>query len=139
LSVVDTDSRIEERYRRSVAEIFEQLGEAEFRKTEREVISRVLSDEPQVVAVGGGAFVDDETREALNRKAVTVWLDAPFDLVLERLRRSASRPLAANKSEGEVRALWDLRRSYYAQAHLRIETGSGDPERIVEKILAQLP
>lgn len=136
---VDTDSRIEEHYRRSVAEIFDQLGEAEFRSAEREVISRLLSEEAQVISVGGGAFIDDETRKALNRRAVTVWLDVPFDLVLARLSRSESRPLAANKSEQEIRVLWDQRRTYYAQAHLRIATGKRDPERVVDAIIAELP
>ncbi len=136
---VDTDSRIEELYRRSVAEIFDQLGEAEFRRAEREVISQLLSEDAQVIAVGGGAFIDDETRDALNRQAVTVWLDAPFELVLARLVRSGSRPLAANKSKPEVRALWDERRTYYAQARLRIETGKTDPERVVDYVIAQLP
>jgi shikimate kinase len=138
LPFVDSDSRIEELYRRSVAEIFGQLGEAEFRRAEREVISRLLSEEAQVIAVGGGAFIDDEPREALNRQAVTVWLDAPIELVLARLGRSESRPLAANKSEEEIRALWNHRHAHYAQAHLRIATGDRDPERVVDQIIAEL-
>ena len=139
LPFVDTDSRIEEHYRRSVGEIFGQLGEAEFRRAEREVILRLLSEEAQVISVGGGAFIDDETRRTLNRQAVTVWLDVPFGLVLARLSRSESRPLAANKSEQEIRALWDQRRANYAQAHLRIATGKRDPERVVDAIIAELP
>ena len=138
LPFVDTDSRIEELYRRSVAEIFGQLGEADFRRAERELISRLLWEEAQVIAIGGGAFIDDETREALNRQALTVWLDAPVELVLARLGKSSSRPLATNKSEQEIRALWDLRRNYYAQAHLRIATGKRDPERVVDQIIAEL-
>jgi shikimate kinase len=139
LPFVDTDSRIEEHYRRSVTEIFSQLGEAEFRRAEGEIISRLLSEETQVISVGGGAFIDDETRRTLNCQAVTVWLDVPFNLMLARLSRSESRPLAVNKSEQEIRALWDQRRIYYAQAHLRIATGKRDPERVVDAIIAQLP
>jgi len=138
LPFVDTDSRIEEHFRRSVTEIFSQLGEAEFRRAEREVISRLLSQEAKVISVGGGAFIDNETRSTVNGQAVTVWLDVPFDLVLARLSRSESRPLAAHKSEQEIRALWDQRRTYYAQAHLRIATGKRDPERVVDAIIAQL-
>ena len=138
LPFVDTDSRIEEHFRRSVTEIFSQLGEAEFRRAEREVISRLLSEEAQVISVGGGAFIDNETRSTVNGQAVTVWLDVPFDIVLARLSRSESRPLAAHKSEQEIRALWDQRRTYYAQAHLRIATGKRDPERVVDAIIAQL-
>ena len=139
LPFVDTDSKIEEHYRRSVTEIFGQLGEAEFRRTEREVILRLLCDEAQVISVGGGAFIDDETRRTMNRQALTVWLDVPVDLVLARLSRSDSRPLAANKSEQEIRALWAQRRTNYAQAHLRIATGKRDPERVVDAIIAELP
>jgi len=135
---VDTDSRIEEQFRRSVSEIFGQLGEAEFRRAEREMISRLLSEEPQIISVGGGAFTDERTREELNRQALTVWLDAPFELVVARLARSESRPLAASKSEEEIRALWDQRRNYYAQARLRIATGKRDPERVVDQIIAEL-
>jgi len=138
LPFVDTDSRIEEHFRRSVTEIFSQLGEAEFRRAEREVISRLLSQEAKVISVGGGAFIDNETRSTVNGQAVTVWLDVPFDIVLARLSRSESRPLAAHKSEQEIRALWDQRRTYYAQAHLRIATGKRDPERVVDAIIAQL-
>lgn len=139
LDFVDTDSRIEELYRRSVSEIFSQLGEAEFRRAEREIISRLISEGPQVISIGGGAFTDEHTREALKRQALTLWLDAPVQLILERLARSAGRPLASNKSEQEIRALWDRRRNHYAEAHLRIETGKRDPDRIVEQIVAQLP
>jgi shikimate kinase len=138
LPFVDTDSRIEEHFRRSITEIFGQLGEAEFRRAEHELISRLLCEEAQVISVGGGAFIDDRTREELKRQTLTVWLDAPFELVVARLARSASRPMATNRSEEEIRALWDLRRALYAQAHLRIATGKRDPERVVDQIIAEL-
>src|SRR5437868_2356931 len=94
LPFVDTDIRIEEISGIPIAQFFCERGETEFRKMERELILRLLQSEgAQVIALGGGAFVDPQTRDALNRQARTVWLDAPFELVLERLSRSATRPL----------------------------------------------
>jgi shikimate kinase len=136
---VDTDSKIEEICGVPVAQLFRERGEPEFRKAERKLILRLLqSGEPQVIAIGGGAFVDPHVRDALNRQARTVWLDAPLELVLERLSRSTIRPLAADKSEPELRALWNARRSHYAQAQVRIETSDADPQCIVDQIIGEL-
>jgi shikimate kinase len=139
LPFVDTDSKIEEICGVPVAKFFRERGEPEFRKAERELILRLLqSGEPQVIAIGGGAFVDPHVRDALNRQARTVWLDAPFELVLKRLSGSTIRPLAADKSEPELRALWNKRRSHYAQAQVRIETSDADPVNIVDQIMGEL-
>jgi shikimate kinase len=138
LPFVDTDHAIEESYRLTVADIFRERGEAEFREAERALIARLVSEEPKVIALGGGAFVNPRNRDALNSGAWTVWLDPPFDVILPRLRRSAERPLASSRSEDELRALWNERRQYYAQAQLRIETSDADPARIVDRIIQEL-
>jgi shikimate kinase len=138
LPFVDTDQAIEESYRLSVADIFRERGEAEFRGAERSLIGRLLNEDPKVIALGGGAFVDASNRETLNGGAWTVWLDPPFEIILPRLRRSAARPLASSRSEDELRALWNERRQYYAHAQLRIETSDADPARIVEQIIQEL-
>jgi shikimate kinase len=135
---VDTDQAIEESYRLSVADIFRERGEAEFREAERALIARLLGDEPRVIALGGGAFADQRNRESLNSGARTIWLDPPFEVILPRLRRSTARPLASSRSEDELRALWNERRQYYAQAQLRIETSDADPARIVDRIIQEL-
>jgi shikimate kinase len=139
LPFVDTDSKIEEICGVRVAQFFRERGEPEFRRAERKLILRLLqSGEPQVIAIGGGAFVDPHIRDELNRQARTVWLDSPFELVLKRLARSTVRPLAADRSEPELRALWNERRNHYAQAQVRIETSDADPQRIVDQIIQQL-
>jgi shikimate kinase len=138
LPFVDTDKLIEESYGLSVAEIFHERGEPEFRDAERALISRLANEEQKVIALGGGAFVDPRNREALNA-TVTIWLDAPLDLILSRLKGSATRPLASNRSEAEIRTLWEERRQSYAQAQVRIETLGADPPRVVEKIISELP
>jgi shikimate kinase len=138
LPFVDTDATIEESYRLSVTDIFREHGEAEFREAERALVARLMSEEPKVVALGGGAFVDLRNRDTLNSRAWTVWLDPPFEVIIPRLKRSTARPLASSRSEAEVRALWQERRQFYAKAHLRIETSDADPAQIVDQIIHQL-
>ena len=138
LRFVDTDRLIEQSFGMPIAQLFQERGETEFRKAERETISRLLAQEPQVIAVGGGAFIDAATRHALNRDACTVWLDAPFELVMERLARSNARPLASGKSEAELRALWNERRRYYAEAQVRIDVAEPNQARIIGQIIGKL-
>lgn len=138
LPFVDSDKAIEESAGLSVAEIFRERGEAAFREAERTLIARLLEEGPRVIALGGGAFVDERNRDALNRRARTVWLDAPFEQILARVKHSANRPLASDRSEAELRALWVERRPHYAEAHIHIGTWVADPARIVERIVAEL-
>ena len=135
---VDTDRHIEEAMGRSIAEIFREQGEGAFREAEREAIVSLLAGDARVLAVGGGAFVNPDNREALNRNALTVWLDVPFELILPRLVRSRDRPLAANRSESELRALWQERRQYYAAARVRIEVADEDADATVTSIVCAL-
>ena len=138
LPFVDTDAAIEESYRQSVSEIFRKHGEAEFREAEHALVARLMNEDPKVVALGGGAFVDARNRDALNGGGWTVWLDPPFEIISPRLKRSAARPLASSRSEADLRALWQERRQFYAQAHLRIETSDADPAQIVDRIIREL-
>jgi shikimate kinase len=135
---VDTDAELEKAHRLSVGEIFSQRGEPEFRKAERELILGLLTGEPQVLSVGGGAYVDEQVRAALDRQATVIWLDPPFELILERLGRSGSRPLASGRSAEELRRLWDARCGVYVGAHIRVRTSDAEPLSFVETILHQL-
>lgn len=135
---VDSDAEIEAASGMTVAEIFAAKGEAEFRRAEREAIARLLKGGAKVIAVGGGAFVDPENRASLNEASRTIWLDPPFEVLLSRLARSKTRPLATGRGEGELRARWEERRASYAEAELRIATADEDPQRAVEAILAAL-
>jgi shikimate kinase len=134
----DTDREIEKAFGLSVPEIFAERGEPEFRATERELVSRLLPGPAKILSLGGGAYVDFQTREAVNRVATTVWLDPPFELILARLARSNMRPIASEKSPEELRRLWNERRASYANAHLRIVTSDGEPREAVEQILKAL-
>ena len=135
---VDTDRHIEQAMGRSIPDIFRERGEGAFREAERAAIASLLAGEAQVLAVGGGAFVDPDNRAALNRGALTVWLDVPFALILPRLARSRNRPLAANRSESELRALWDERRQYYAEAQVRIAVANEDADATVASIISAM-
>lgn len=135
---LDTDREIERAFGLSVAEIFSRYGEEAFRAAERETIHKLLSGKTQVLALGGGTYVDDQMRSLLNERAVTIWLDPPFELILERLEGSSHRPLASAKSPDELRRLWDERRPKYADAHLRIVTTDPNPAAIVGQILEAL-
>lgn len=138
LPFVDTDREIESAFGMSVAEIFADRGEPEFRAAEREIIGRLLAGKAKVLSLGGGAYVDDHTRETVNRLATTVWLDPPFELISERISRSNKRPVASGKSVDELRSLWNERRASYAQAQIRVVTSDSDPAEAVEQIVAAL-
>ena len=133
---IDTDREIEKEMGCTIPTIFRDHGDPEFRRIERETIARIVVPEPQVVSIGGGAFMDARTRETLNRRALTIWLDAPFEKVMERLSESAARPVASGKTPEELRRLWEQRRPSYEQAQIHIDTGDGaDPRTVVERIL----
>lgn len=135
---VDTDREIERSFGRVVATIFEQYGESEFRAAERGLISSLLSGEPKVLSVGGGAYVDEEMRRTINAEGTSIWLDPPFKLILDRLARSTERPLAFGRSATELKSLWRERRRSYREAHFHIEVSNCGPDETVKRILQAL-
>jgi shikimate kinase len=139
LPFYDADEEIERAAGRTVSEIFDQLGEAEFRAGERRVIARLLDQPPHVLATGGGAFVNPETRELVSRKAVSIWLKASPDVLARRVARKNNRPLLAGQNPHEVlKALLERREAAYQQADLVIESGEGPHQATVDAILQAL-
>jgi shikimate kinase len=121
---VDSDAAIEAAAQRSVGEIFEQFGEPYFRDGERRVIARLIDEHHGVVATGGGAFVNSETRALILERAIAVWLDSDIDTLVARTRRRDTRPLLRNGDPREILARLHAERApAYAQAPIRIETG----------------
>ena len=104
LSFVDSDSAIEDAAGCTAAEVFERYGEQDFRDGERRLVRRLMDGEIRVIATGGGAFVDARTRQLLNERAITVWLDAPVDVLAQRTARRDTRPLLRRRSEGHAGA-----------------------------------
>src|SRR5437588_8663147 len=92
----DADSEIETAAGCSINDIFERFGEPAFRAGERKVIARLLGESPHVLATGGGAFMDPETRARISESGISVWLKANIDLLLERVKRKDNRPLLRN-------------------------------------------
>jgi shikimate kinase len=138
LPFLDTDQQIEAAFGRPVADIFETFGESEFRTAERGLINTLLGGERRVMSLGGGAFADEELRRKINSKSTSVWLDSPFELILDRLARSSCRPLAAGRSPDELKRLWLERQRHYAEAHVRIDPSGKSAGDTVEQIIQAL-
>jgi shikimate kinase len=139
LPFVDSDSAIEDASGFSAAEVYERFGEADFRDGERRLVARLIEGEVRVIATGGGAYVDSRTRQLLNERAITIWLDAPVDVLTERTGRRDTRPLLRNGDrKGTLEKLSEQRRPAYAEAHIHIKSGTGAHRDVVEAIVRAL-
>lgn len=139
LPFVDSDHEIEKAAGMSVAEIFECFGEDDFRSGERRVIERLLDGKPQIVATGGGAFINDATRALIKERGLSIWLDADIDVLVERTGRRDTRPLLKTGNPKEILARLAKERSpYYEQADLKVTSSSGPHDDVVEDILVAL-
>jgi shikimate kinase len=135
----DADAEIERAAGCSISEIFDRYGESAFREGERKVIARLLKGLPHILATGGGAFIDETTREAIRELAISVWLRAPVDLLLARIGRRDTRPLIRNGDPREIlERLLAEREPVYASADLRIDSEDGPHHSAVEKIITAL-
>jgi shikimate kinase len=132
----DADAEIELAAARSVSEIFQDLGENEFRSGEHRVIARLLGDAPHVLATGGGAYLHADTRALMRERAVTVWLKADLEVLARRVSRRDTRPLLRGKDPLQVlRAQAEARYPFYAQADVTVELGDASQQTAVEKVL----
>jgi shikimate kinase len=135
----DADGEIEDAAGCMVEEIFARYGESAFRDCERKVIDRLLAEPPHVLATGGGAFIDPETRAHMKNCAVSVWIKAPVDVLLARVQRKDDRPLLKTGDPREVlERLLKEREPIYAEADLTIESESGPHSGTLERIVAAL-
>lgn len=139
IDFVDSDHEIEKAARMSVSEIFETYGEDYFRSGERRVIARLMDGPPCVLATGGGAFINEETRDLIKQKSVSVWLDAPLDVLVERTGRRNTRPLLKAGDPAEIlEKLLDDRAPIYAEADIKIRSSDGPHEEVVDAIIHAL-
>lgn len=132
----DIDELIEARERRTVADIFAKSGEPYFRALERDILRLLLPLRHQVVATGGGTFMDPDNRAAINLDGLSVWLDVPFDEIIARIPADGRRPLAADRAQLE--RLYTLRQGAYANARLRIDARGAHPDEVAERIIEAL-
>lgn len=139
LPFVDADTEIEAAAGCTIAEFFERHGEAEFRDGERRVIARLLEDEPKVLATGGGAFMDAETRAAIAQAGISVWLRADLDTLVRRTARRTDRPLLNNGNPtNTLESLMETRHPVYAQADIVVDSNDGPPDETVEHVVEAL-
>lgn len=128
LAFVDADDAIEEAAHMTISDMFELHGEASFRDGERRVIARLIGEageKPKVIATGGGAFCNPETRALILDRAITVWLDSDVDVLLERVGRKDNRPLLRGGDPREILTrLRSEREQFYAEAPIRVKSGN---------------
>ena len=133
---VDADEAIEAAAQRSVSEIFADFGEAHFRDGERRVIARLIEENHGVIATGGGAFVDPETRALILERAIAVWIDCDVDTLVERTSRRSTRPLLKNGDPKEILTRLHAQRApLYAQAQVRVVSENGPHQQTAMRIL----
>jgi shikimate kinase len=136
---VDADAEIEAAASMPISEIFARFGEPHFRDGERRVIARLMESGPRVIATGGGAFVDPETRALILAQGTAIWLDADIDTLVTRVAKRSHRPLLLGKDPRAVLTeLMAVRRPAYAEAPIRIVSASGPHDQTVDAIMEAL-
>ena len=137
---IDADAEIEKAAGMSIADIFARHGEAAFRSGEARVIARLLNGGPQVLATGGGAVMNPETRALIQKKGVSIWLSAEFELLLRRIsKRKAERPMLQTADPAAtLRELLAKREPIYAQADLTVQSRDVPHDAVVAEILERL-
>lgn len=137
---VDADTEIEKAAGMSISDIFARHGEADFRQGEARVIARLLETGPQVLATGGGAFMNEGTRGAIKSKGISIWLSAEFDLLIRRVaKRKSERPMLQTDDPAEtLRYLLKVREPTYALADLTVRSRDAPHETIVSEIVSAL-
>ena len=139
LPFVDADAEIEKAAGCSIPDIFALHGEAAFRAGEQRVLARLLSQPPQVIATGGGAFMNAETRALIRARGTSVWLRADLDVLVKRVKRNHNRPLLRQGDPHEILArLMRERDPVYGEADVAVESNEGEPEQVVDAIIARL-
>lgn len=131
---IDADTEIESAAGMTIPEIFAKHGEGYFRSGEARVIARLLDGGPQVLATGGGAIMDQTTRDLIHIKGISVWLKADLDVLLKRTKRRNDRPLVE-----KIRDLLPAREPVYALSDIVVQSRDEPHETIVEEIIAKLP
>jgi shikimate kinase len=139
LPFIDADAEIETAAACTIEEFFERYGEAQFRAGERRVIKRLLEGPPIVLATGGGAFMDVQTRALMRQRAITIWLRAELPVLLERVGRRTNRPLLKQDDpEAVLRRLIDVRYPVYAEADITVDTCDAPAEGTTDTVYAAL-
>ncbi len=136
---VDADAEIEKAAKMTVADIFTSYGEPEFRRLEKSVIKRVLESGPQILATGGGAYMDDETRNVIGENGISLWLSADIDLLMQRVSKKTTRPLLKNPNpRGVMEDLINERYPLYALADLEVASQDVSKDEMTNTMISAL-
>lgn len=136
---VDADHEIEAAAGKSIKEIFADHGEPYFREGERRVIQRLIGDGAQVLATGGGAYMNDETRQRIQESGISVWLKATLPILMKRVMKRQDRPLLQNEDpEAVMRGLIDTRYPVYALADVTVESRDVQHGQMVNDVIRAL-
>ncbi|WP_284125174.1 shikimate kinase [Parerythrobacter aestuarii] len=133
---IDADEEIEDAAQMSISEIFAEFGEEYFRDGERRVIARLMEEKQGVIATGGGAFVNDETRALILDKSIAVWITADIATLVERTSRRNTRPLLKQGNPQEILTrLYNEREPFYSQAPIHVRSEDGPHMHTANRIL----
>lgn len=139
LPFVDADEEIERAAGKSINEIFAEHGEPHFREGERKVICRLLAAGPQVLATGGGAFINAETRAKIKAAGISIWLKAELPVLMKRVAKRDTRPLLRTGDPEQVmRQLMEARYPIYAEADITVDSRDVAHEVMVEDVISAL-
>ncbi len=139
LPFVDTDAEIERVSRMTISELFEAYGESEFRALETRVIKRLLKTGPRVISTGGGAFINEKTRNQIEQGGISLWLKADLDVLWERVNKRDHRPLLKTENPKQtLENLMNQRYPIYALADLTVQSRDERKEVIVDEVMAAI-
>jgi len=139
LPFVDSDAEIEDASGFSAAEVFERFGEKDYRDGERRLVARLVDGQVRVISTGGGVFVDPRTRELLKTRTITVWLDAPVEVLAQRTSRRNTRPLLRTQDpKATLEKIAEEERPAYAEAHIHVRSSDGAHHDVVDAIVKAL-
>lgn len=135
LEFTDIDSYIELNEKTTITKIFQLKGEKYFRKLEQKTIKSIFKPEDKIISLGGGAFENTQTREFLNKNALTVYLKTTPEIIFDRIQNDTTRPLlCGNMSIEKIKEIIKLREKNYESAHITISTDNKTSEEIIEEI-----
>ena len=133
---IDVDRLIERQEKRSIKKIFDVDGEEYFRKIEEKVTLKILKNKSSIIALGGGAFINNEIRKEIIKNCCSIWLNLSLELLIKRYKRNNKRPLLEGKNlESEVKKILQSRKKIYALANFKINCDNMNKKDVVQKIL----
>ena len=135
MGFADVDTIIEKKVGLSISEIFENKGEKAFREEEEKESKKILKKTNLVIALGGGAFINENIRNEIKKSSFSVWLDLDVKMLYKRVKESKKRPLLKNSSEEELIKIYNLRKKIYSLADFKVQCGSKNKEQIINEVL----